>query len=222
MSFPARIIVILVSLFFIFVPVFAFAQDSSDVEVNSGESEYTVINNIDTGNLDPNKNNRIAADIGFSLLYDAILETGGMVLIASGILTGELDEGSTGCGMFASGIMLMSASIIAPALAVHSSHSIFGGQGSLGWAYGGSIIGSLLGAGIGALGFADNSRDAYLYGFIGTTVFSFIFGTLGAILGYELTNMENLERSHSVAITNLHPVIEISEERKVFGVGFDF
>ena len=106
---------------------------------------------------------------------------------------------------------------LAPSLAVHTSHRIWGGDGSLGWTY----LGGLIGGGVGFLGgvAAWVWGDSLLGAIVIPTV-GIVFGMVGAIVAYEVTNSDNREEKYGT-ISRIYPVIELGE-RNILGVGIEF
>ena len=98
---------------------------------------------------------------------------------------------------------------------VHLMGSMLGNQGKSWTPYAGGIAGGAIGAGLGALGFIDNVSTGSKTLFAGAAVGAII----GAVTWYELSN--NHEKNKAM-VTNIRPVIEISDQRTTMGVGFDF
>jgi len=202
----------------------AYAQESSETietvanieqsEASIVQSEYTVINNYENEITDPRiVTKRVWTDIGFSILYGLVADS---VVIGSAALIN-----SDASAISAMTIIALSNAVM-PALAVKTSESIWGGMGSMGWTLGGSVLGAIGGAAIGASSFivCSNGWDV-LTGIMITYVFSAVGAIVGGIVAYEITDTKNAE-AKQYAITNIHPVIELNEERKVFGMGFSF
>ncbi len=218
-----NLFIVLLSLFLLLVPSLASAQSSNGTENTNSE----FIDNINTS--EPAVVDRVWIDLAFWALYDGVTFTTGIIPIISGISYGisssyknELEDStynhsSTEDALLSLGSIILLSTTIMPAFAVRTSDRIMGGHGSIGWTYAGSVIGSVAGAGIGAVAFLFND----IAGIFSTTISSLVFGIVGAILGYELTDKKYRESSQN-AISNLHPVIEFSEDKKFFGFGFNF
>ena len=187
--------------------------------VNLNSDDWKVVPNDDPGA-------RIGTDIGFGLLFSGVL-TAASTLSYFGYDQEDKDIVECGCGSkarkytyyvssFVFGALAMS---LAPALAVHTSHAIWGGEGSLGWTYLGGFLGGVVGMGIGAAFwpvFGDTHQGGWLM-----IPFGFLGGMTGAILGYELTNSKNWEAKYGT-ISKIYPVIELGPERNILGVGMEF
>ena len=216
------------------------ATDNSDNSVDAGNSSQETASL--SGDLvtisaveyeEDHVGARVGTDIGFGLLYSGTMAGLTLVSILIGYDTKSCDHEYTGADrdrcisshdrMKWSGIIgggLIGA--IAPALAVHTSHAIWGGDGSIQWTYLGGLIGGLAGMGIGACTFAlpDIPDIPYIPWMVMTFV-GVIGGMVGAIVAYELTNKHNREEKYGT-VSRIYPVIEISPERQVFGLGMTF
>ncbi len=161
---------------------------------------------------------RVLTDIGFNFLYN---------LVATGVGVGLILDGATNNDSFGEvlgGVLFMEVGyLVNPALAVMTSHAIWGGEGSMGWTWGGTFLGWLAAVGVSSLFLSsgsDDDKNALYY--VGATL-TLLMPTVGAILGYELTNKSNREqkyRYHSSVI--IYPTFELSPERKTIGVGLQF
>ena len=181
---------------------------------------------------------RIGTDIAFGILYSGALMGAGFGIWARGFASGtepceagyELPSSATrederACWrereakMYTGYAFMGLGAVLGPALAVHTSHAIWGGEGSIGWTYLGGLIGGVVGYGIGFL--PAYFADAAFMGLVIGPVIGFVGGMLGAILGYELTNFENREMKYGT-ISRVYPVLDFSPERSVVGVGIEF
>ena len=161
---------------------------------------------------------RVLTDLGFHLLYNFAVTGIGIGLVFDATMNHESGVES---GEFWSGIVIMGVGYsITPALSVMTSHAIWGGDGSMGWTWGGSFLGWLGAIGLGSIATTTGSENAayYAIGIIAATL-----PIVGAILGYELTNKSNREQKyHYGSSVIIYPTFELSPERKTFGVGLQF
>jgi len=195
------------------------------VEVNDSAtvSAYEVVTPIE----DTNFGSRVAADIGFSLLYDAII-----VGIGSVVILANVNSDSFTNGQLAATITFIELGLSAmPGLAVHSTHSLLDGMGKPAYGYLGGIVGTLGGELLGTIigGVILHSKDSSIgWGgamFNSLCFFSWPVGIIGGIVGsivwYEHTDTVARQEGY-FAVKNLHPVIDITPEQTTFGIGFQF
>ena len=158
---------------------------------------------------------RVLTDIGFNFLYN---------LLATGVGVGLIVDGTTNNDSFGEvlgGVVFMEVGfLINPALAVMTSHAIWGGDGSIGWTWGGTFLGWLAAVGLSSIFFSSDSNNALYY--VGGTL-TLLLPTVGAILGYELTNKSNREQKYRYrSSVIIYPTFELTPERKTIGVGLQF
>lgn len=158
---------------------------------------------------------RVLTDIGFNFLYN---------LLATGVGVGLIVDGTTNNDSFGEvlgGVVFMEVGfLINPALAVMTSHAIWGGDGSIGWTWGGTFLGWLAAVGLSSIFFSSDSNNALYY--IGGSL-TLLLPTVGAILGYELTNKSNREQKYRYrSSVIIYPTFELTPERKTIGVGLQF
>ena len=184
------------------------------VQTPEPQREYQPIQNQPITPPEDHVAGRVLTDIGFNLLYNIVATGVGVGLILDGGKNDSLGE------VWGGVIAMEIGFIINPALAVMTSHAIWGGDGSMGWTWGGTLLGWLGGIALGALCLTGDSDNALYY--IGGTL-TLIMPTVGAILGYELTNKSAREQKYrySSSVT-IYPAFEISPERKTIGVGLQF
>ena len=168
---------------------------------------------------------RVLTDVGFDLLY-----TGAVVGLTE-LAMMDSCEGEECMGNLFSLIFGGIGLALAPALAVHTSHAIWGGDGSIGWTYGGALIGGALGLSIGALVANHGSSDDYeksaddaANGLVTMAILIPVGALIGAVVGYEVSNKVNRDARQNAyfSVSKIYPVLELSEERKSFGVGIEF
>ncbi len=203
----------------LFVPQVAFAQDT---EWPSGEANSETSSAV-----------RIVAETGIALV-------GGGVSLAAGVIFGYTYTSTQSedhyyiytdvetqtpmakritykhwdtlhTGMFIAGFM---APFVESAL-VYFVGSNLDSQG-IGWTpFAGGVAGGAIGGALGAIGFVD-SRD------MGATTF-FLGAAVGAIIGaitwYEISDKQQREKS---IVSNIRPILNVSQEYTSLGVGFDF
>ena len=100
------------------------------------------------------------------------------------------------------------------ALAVHMVGDHSGSMGK-GWTpYAGAAVGGVVGGGLGVLGFLDDDKTGMLTIWGGAAAGALI----GALLWYELSNLSESNK----AISNVRPVVSVSDQYSSIGVGFDF
>ncbi len=109
------------------------------------------------------------------------------------------------------------AAVLTPmteALAVHMVGDHSGSMGK-GWTpYAGAAVGGVAGGGLGVLGFLKDTDTGMLTLWAGSAAGALI----GALLWYELSNLSEKNK----AISNVRPVVSVSDQYTSVGVGFDF
>ena len=159
---------------------------------------------------------RVGTEIAVGIGFSALVFTGFAFLAADGAcVPSEEDCSNTNHGSMAGAFILGAIGVYAPTFAVHISHLVFGGEGSIGWTYLGGLIGAAAGVGLGAI------TLPFGYGLFVMPALGFAGCMVGAILGYELTNSKNREQKYGT-ISRVYPVLELGPERNVFGVGIEF
>ena len=163
---------------------------------------------------------RIGTDIAFGVLYSGVITVGGVLMtLGLGGIGNDCDPESSSCGKkdpveIGVFVTFALAATVAPSLAVHTSHAIWGGEGSLGWTYLGGLLGGAVGMGIGA------AFWPVAYGYVMLPL-GFVGGLVGAIVAYELTDSKNREAKYGT-VSKIYPVIELGPERNILGVGMEF
>ena len=210
----------------------AFGQNANSPRVVSAEEYSAVLNSPDWVRVDNVETEdpavqRIFTSIGFDLLY-----TGTVVGFTFVSLAASLD--ADGAATTAAVLFSLGATL-APALAVHTSHAIWGGDGSIGWTYGGAFIGGAVGLGIVALAseFGNNQEEEDEYkrepfdGLDEAIGLAFVIpacALLGALLGYEISNSVNRKaRMNSYfSVSKIYPTFEVTKERQTVGLALEF
>ena len=169
---------------------------------------------------------RLGADIGFGFLYSGVLAGISFLMFVPGF--GGTDYCEWDCqrsrdrldttGVIMGGLI----GTIAPSLAVHTAHAVWGGEGDIGMTYLGGLLGGLAGMGLGALTLIQyDVKKNPLIPWATMTILGFAGGMAGAIIAYEVTNTRNREQKYGT-ISRVYPVIELSAERQILGVGMEF
>ena len=166
------------------------------VQPNYGAPGYTAIN---TNILyDPLKPGRVAAEWFMGLLFDATMLTW------------------VWASPWSSLIAFTYGSIILSPLGVHASSVLLDGKGE-GWTpYIGGLIGGVVGGGFGAIGLV---RDANRW-IIASAVLVPVLSLIGSITAIEISNTR--VREHYFKIQNAMPYFSVYDDKKVFGIQFNF
>ena len=103
---------------------------------------------------------------------------------------------------------------VTEAIAVHMVGDHSGSMGK-GWTpYVGAAVGGVVGGGLGVLGFLKDTDTGMLSIWGGAAAGALI----GSLLWYELSNRSEKNK----AISNMRPVVSVSDQYTSIGVGFDF
>ena len=98
---------------------------------------------------------------------------------------------------------------------VHLVGSLLGSWGESWTPYAGGAAGGAIGAGLGALGYLKSNSMGRKMIFVGAAI-----GALaGALTWYEISNKEVRDY---YAISSIYPVLEVSDQRTVVGLGMEF
>ena len=166
------------------------------VQPNYGAPGYTAIN---TNILyDPLKPGRVAAEWFMGLLFDATMLTWVWASPWSSLIA------------FTYGSILLSP------LGVHASSVLLDGKGE-GWTpYIGGLIGGVVGGGFGAIGLVGDASTWI----IASAVLVPVLSLIGSITAIEISNTR--VREHYFKIQNAMPYFSVYDDKKVFGIQFNF
>ena len=98
---------------------------------------------------------------------------------------------------------------------VHLVGSMLGNIGEPWTAYAGGAAGGAIGAGLGALGFLKSNSFGDKMVFVGALVGALV----GAVTWYEISHSSEMDK---YTISSVYPVVEVSDQRTVMGVGMEF
>ena len=98
---------------------------------------------------------------------------------------------------------------------VHLVGSMLGNIGEPWTPYAGGAAGGAIGAGLGALGFLKSDSFGYKMVFVGAMVGALV----GAVTWYEVSHASEMDR---YTVSSVYPVVEVSDQGTVMGVGMEF
>lgn len=161
---------------------------------------------------------RVAGEVAGGIL--SILPTAGIGLMLSQIavdgglyknadMTNRMDIIDRGCVIGAIIVPFMESA------GIHLVGSLLGNVGESWTPYAGGVTGGAIGAGLGALGFLKSDSMGERLIFVGAAVGALI----GAVTWYELSHNKELEKYY---ISSVYPVLEVSDQRTVMGIGMEF
>ncbi len=161
---------------------------------------------------------RIAAEVGGALVGAGMTLSAGFIVSYIADHKQYVKNGGTDGKKEIMNTAFIVSAVITPFAEAGFIHWVGDEMGSWGkgWTpYAGGVVGGALGAGLGAIGFIDDDDMGCMTTWIGAAAGAII----GAITWYEISHNQEISKS---TISNLHPVLEVTDRYTSLGFGFDF